>query len=80
MEWSAGKTGTAQNPHGEHHSWYTAYAPADNPEIAMVVLVEHAGHGGEVSAPIVRDFFEEYFRSELAKRDQDRTGGAGGAR
>lgn len=59
---SAGKTGTAQNPHGEHHSWYTAYAPADNPEIAIAVLVEHAGHGAEVAAPIARDFFIEYFQ------------------
>jgi penicillin-binding protein 2 len=82
LDWlsSAGKTGTAQNPHGEHHAWYTAYAPADAPEIAMVVLVEHAGHGGEVSAPIVRDFFEEYFRSELANRDQTATGEMGGVR
>jgi len=77
---SAGKTGTAQNPHGEHHAWYAAYAPAENPEIAMVVLIEHAGHGGEVSAPIVRDFFVEYFRSELAVQDQSGSGTAGGAR
>jgi penicillin-binding protein 2 len=59
---SAGKTGTAQNPHGEDHAWYTAYAPADNPEIAIAVIVENAGHGGEVAAPIARDFFVEYFR------------------
>jgi penicillin-binding protein 2 len=78
LDWmkSAGKTGTAQNPHGEHHAWYTAYAPADEPEIAIVVLVEQAGHGGEVSAPIVRDFFKEYFSSELARGDGSPTGGA----
>jgi penicillin-binding protein 2 len=58
----AGKTGTAQNPHGEHHSWYTAYAPADNPRIALAILVENAGHGGDVAAPIARDFIAEYFR------------------
>lgn len=58
----AGKTGTAQNPHGDHHSWYTAYAPADKPEIALAILVENAGHGGEVSAPIARNFMAEYFR------------------
>lgn len=63
---SAGKTGTAQNPHGEHHAWYTAYAPADEPEIAIVVLVENSGHGGEIAAPIVRDFFLEYFRDRVA--------------
>jgi cell division protein FtsI/penicillin-binding protein 2 len=78
LDWmkSAGKTGTAQNPHGEHHAWYMAYAPADEPEIAIVVLVEHAGHGGEVSAPIVRDFFAEYFRSEVVRRDAGDSGGA----
>jgi penicillin-binding protein 2 len=58
----AGKTGTAQNPHGDDHSWYTAYAPAGKPEIALAILVENAGHGGEIAAPIARDFFAEYFR------------------
>lgn len=58
----AGKTGTAQNPHGDHHSWYTAYAPADHPEIALAILVENAGHGGDVSAPIAKAFLAEYFR------------------
>ncbi|HET6349468.1 MAG TPA: penicillin-binding protein 2 [Candidatus Krumholzibacteria bacterium] len=58
----AGKTGTAQNPHGDDHSWYMCYAPADNPKIAMAVLVENAGHGSEIAAPIARDFVREYFR------------------
>jgi len=58
----AGKTGTAQNPHGDDHSWYMCYAPADNPKIAMAILVENAGHGSEISAPIARDFIREYFR------------------
>jgi penicillin-binding protein 2 len=58
----AGKTGTAQNPHGEDHSWYMAYAPADAPKIAIAVIVENAGHGSEFAAPIVRDFIREYFR------------------
>ncbi len=52
----AGKTGTAQNPHGGHHALYTAYAPADDPEIALAIIVENGGHGGEVAAPIARDF------------------------
>lgn len=58
----AGKTGTAQNPHGDDHSWYMAYAPADDPKIAIAVIVENAGHGSEIAAPIVRDFIREYFR------------------
>jgi len=58
----AGKTGTAQNPHGDDHSWYTAYAPADKPEIALAIIVENAGHGAEIAAPLARDFMAEYFR------------------
>jgi len=48
----AGKTGTAQNPHGEDHAWFAAYAPAEEPIIAVCVLVERGGHGGSVAAPI----------------------------
>jgi len=58
---SAGKTGTAQNPHGDAHAWYTAYAPADAPEIAIAIIVEQTGHGGEFAAPIARDFFARFF-------------------
>ncbi|HOF88920.1 MAG TPA: penicillin-binding protein 2, partial [Armatimonadota bacterium] len=47
----AGKTGTAQNP-GPDHAWFAGYAPADAPKIAVVVLVEHGGHGGAAAAPI----------------------------
>jgi len=75
LDWlsSAGKTGTAEKPHGHPHAWYIAYAPADKPEIAAVVLIENAGHGGEVAAPIVRDIFKYYFGpppEEAHKADQ----------
>lgn len=56
----AGKTGTAQNPHGEDHAWFVAFAPMDNPRIAMVVLVEQGGSGG-VWASLAREFFWYYF-------------------
>jgi len=59
---TAGKTGTAQNPHGEDHSWFIGYAPADEPEISIAIVVENAGHGGSVAAPISRDFYLDYFR------------------
>jgi len=76
----AGKTGTAQNPHGKDHSWYTAYAPADDPQIAIAVLIENAGHGSEVAAPVAREFFMEYFRAALAERQRgSRSAGAGAA-
>jgi penicillin-binding protein 2 len=57
----AGKTGTAQNPHGNDHAWFVCYAPAENPEIAVAVLVENAGHGGSVAAPIAKKVLEQYF-------------------
>lgn len=57
----AGKTGTAQNPRGEDHAWFVAYAPAERPEIAVAVIVENAGHGGEIAAPIVGELLRTYF-------------------
>lgn len=60
----AGKTGTAQNPHGEDHAWFVGYAPAKNPKIAICVLVENAGFGGVIAAPIAGMCIEKYlFRS-----------------
>jgi penicillin-binding protein 2 len=57
----AGKTGTAQNPHGKEHAWFISYAPADNPEIALAVIVEHGGGGGINAVPIGRKIYEAYF-------------------
>ena len=56
----AGKTGTAQNPHGKDHAWFIAFAPFDNPKIAICVLVENVGFGATWSAPIARDIVEAY--------------------
>ena len=58
-----GKTGTAQSPRpgAAPHSWFAAYAPADNPEIAVVVMVENAGDGSAVAAPITKQIMEYYF-------------------
>jgi penicillin-binding protein 2 len=58
---SAGKTGTAQNPHGDDHAWYIGFTPFDEPEIAICVLVENGGSGGGVSAPIAGRFLKRYF-------------------
>jgi penicillin-binding protein 2 len=58
----AGKTGTAQNPHGEDHAWFISFAPYENPKIAVAVLVENAGYGGSVSAPIARDMMAYYLQ------------------
>ncbi len=51
----AGKTGTATNPHGPAHSWFVCFAPADAPRVAVAVIVENAGYGADVAAPIARD-------------------------
>ncbi|NTU59097.1 MAG: penicillin-binding protein 2 [Chlorobiaceae bacterium] len=56
----AGKTGTAQNPHGQDHAWFICFAPVEDPKIAIAVLVENAGFGGSVSAPIARELINYY--------------------
>jgi penicillin-binding protein 2 len=87
----AGKTGTAQVVTMEKfkevdeedvkykhrdHAWFTSFAPAENPEIAVTVLVEHGGHGGSAAAPVAKKVLERYFakKKELeageAKEDQ----------
>ncbi|MEO0190339.1 MAG: penicillin-binding protein 2 [candidate division WOR-3 bacterium] len=62
----SGKTGTAENPHGEDHSLFVGYAPKENPEILVCVVVENAGHGGSVAAPIVGKIIKTYY--EISKR------------
>jgi penicillin-binding protein 2 len=57
----AGKTGTAENPGREPHSWFAGFAPADNPQIAFAVVVENAGEGSTVAAPMARQVVEAYF-------------------
>lgn len=55
-----GKTGTAQNPHGKDHSVFFAFAPRDNPKIAIAVFVENAGFGATWAAPIASLMIEQY--------------------
>jgi penicillin-binding protein 2 len=64
---SAGKTGTAQNPHGEDHAWYIGFAPFDQPKIAIVVMLENAGFGGTKAAPIAGMVMEKYLFGELRR-------------
>ena len=66
----AGKTGTAQNPHGEGHAWFIGFAPFENPKIAMCILLENGGSGGRVAAPIAREIIKTYFHSSK-KRDAE---------
>lgn len=58
----AGKTGTAQNPHGKDHALFIAFAPFDNPKIACAVVVENSGFGSTYAAPIAQKLIETYLR------------------
>lgn len=58
----AGKTGSAEFETGkESHAWFTGYAPVDNPQIVVTVLVEESGSGGQIAAPVARSIFDTYF-------------------
>ena len=60
---AAGKSGTAEAPPGESHTWFGAYAPYDNPEVVVVAFAEHSGGGGgTIAAPLVRQVMEAYFK------------------
>ncbi len=58
----AGKTGTAENPDADPHAWFAGYAPADDPQIAVAVLVENGGEGSQVAAPLFRQVVEAFFK------------------
>ncbi len=60
-----GKTGTAQNPHGEDHSIFMAFAPMDNPKIAIAVYIENAGFGGTWAAPLASLMMEKYLTGKI---------------
>lgn len=62
---TAGKTGTSQNPHGQDHGWFIAYAPYDNPQIAIAVLTENSGYGSISAAPIASLLIEQYLTGEV---------------
>jgi len=82
----AGKTGTAQVVTMEKfkevdeedvaykhrdHAWFTSFAPAENPEIAVTVLVEHGGHGGSAAAPVAKKILEKYFAKKNGLGNED---------
>jgi penicillin-binding protein 2 len=57
----AGKTGTAEAPPGDDHSWYASWAPAGHPEVVVVCMIEHGGFGAEAAAPCARDIYDAFF-------------------
>ena len=70
---TAGKTGTAEfgDPKNRTHAWYTSFAPADNPKIALTVLVEGGGEGSNVAAPVAKEVYRWYFSEDKNKLIQD---------
>ncbi len=68
---TCGKTGTAESGRNYPHAWFAAFAPADKPEIAVVVVVEYSHEGSYVAAPIVRRIIEEYYGVPVAPYPKD---------
>jgi penicillin-binding protein 2 len=62
-----GKTGTSQNPHGEDHSVFVAFAPRDNPKIAIAVYVQNAGQGARAAASVAGLMIEKYLAGEIKR-------------
>ena len=63
-----GKTGTAENPHGADHSLFVAFAPKNDPKIAIAVVVENAGFGSRYGAPIASLLIEKYINREIGEK------------
>ncbi|HEX2931233.1 MAG TPA: penicillin-binding protein 2 [Candidatus Binatia bacterium] len=80
----AGKTGTAQviemkgaylkseqlSYFNRDHAWFVSYAPVDNPQVAIAVLVEHGGHGGDAAAPMAKKVFEKFIEEQKEATDK----------
>lgn len=63
----AGKTGTAQNPHGFSHGWFTSFAPYDEPEIVVTVFLENAGFASSSAAPVASLMIEKYLYGDIER-------------
>lgn len=63
---AAGKTGSAEynNVKGDSHAWFTGFAPAEDPEVCVTIIVEGAGSGGDYAVPIARRIFDAYFAAK----------------
>jgi penicillin-binding protein 2 len=64
-----GKTGTAENPHGQDHAVFIAFAPMEDPKIAIAVYVENSGFGGTWAAPIASLLMEQYLTDTITRPD-----------
>jgi penicillin-binding protein 2 len=66
---TAGKTGTAQNPHGKDHAIFIGFAPIEDPQIAVAVVVENAGFGATWACPIASMVIEQYLTGGVKRKD-----------
>lgn len=66
----AGKTGTAENPHGRDHSMWMGFAPVDKPKVAIFVIVENAGFGATFGVPIGKLMLQKYLKREIQESDK----------
>jgi len=64
---AAGKTGTAENPHGEPHSWFASFYPYENPQLVVIVIVENGGHGSEAACNITKKIYEKCIQEHLCR-------------
>jgi penicillin-binding protein 2 len=64
-----GKTGTAENPHGQDHAVFVCFAPMEDPKVAMAVYVENSGFGGTWAAPIASLLIEQYLADTITRPD-----------
>ncbi|MBI1313529.1 hypothetical protein GC176_19740 [bacterium] len=67
----AGKTGTAETGQGSDHAWFTGFVPADSPQIAFVVVLEHGGSGGAEAGPIAKKLIEKMLDERLIAPTED---------
>ena len=65
----AGKTGTVQNPHGRDHAIFIGFAPVEDPQIAVAVVVENAGFGATWACPVASMMMEQYLTGEVKRKD-----------
>jgi len=65
-----GKTGTAENPHGDDHSLFLGFAPKDNPKVAIAVLVENGRFGATNAVPVARLMLQKFFLGEVPESDK----------
>ena len=67
-----GKTGTAQNPHGEDHSIFIAFAPKEKPQIAIAVYIENGGWGSTWAAPIASLIIDQYLNNKIHNKELEK--------